>query len=140
MNDRNLVRGFFLATFALAFGLNALRYGIGTFSRAGPGLFPLMVSSLLLLIAVITIVRSRFVKRLPLAINLKNIALLLTALCAFAIVSKLLNMTAGIVAMVFIAALAGSTYSNVRNVKVAAGLVVMAFAFHQFLGLNLHLY
>ena len=141
LNDRNLVRGLFLAAISLVFGLGALRYGIGGFSRAGPGLFPLMVSCLLMLIAVATIVRSRFVSPVPLNINLKNIALLLSALCAFALVSKLLNMTAGIVVLVFIAGLAGkAAYSIVRNLKIAAGLIAVAFAFQHLLGLNLPLY
>ena len=58
MNDRNLARGLFLIVISLAFGLQALRYPIGQFGRAGAGLFPLMVSSLLFLIGLITVVRS----------------------------------------------------------------------------------
>jgi hypothetical protein len=141
MIDRTLARGLFLAAIALVFGLGALQYSIGTFSRAGPGLFPLMVSGLLMLIAVITIVRSRFARDQPLNINPKNIGLLLLSLCAFALVSKFLNMTAGIVVMVFISSFAGSSaYSVMRNLKIAAGLVAVAFAFHRLLGLNLNLY
>ena len=44
MNDRNLVRGLFLMAISLTFGLASLRYQTGDFSRAGPGLFPLMVA------------------------------------------------------------------------------------------------
>ncbi|HEY9065529.1 MAG TPA: tripartite tricarboxylate transporter TctB family protein, partial [Burkholderiaceae bacterium] len=100
MKDQNLVRGLFLAAISLAFGLGALRYPLGDLARAGPGLFPFMVSGLLFVIAVVTIVRSRFVAPVPLNFSLKNIALLLFALCGFAVVSKLLNMTVGIVFMV----------------------------------------
>ena len=64
MNDRNLVRGLFLIAISLAFGLEALRYPIGNFSRAGAGLFPWIVSGLLFLIGIITVVRSRFETRL----------------------------------------------------------------------------
>jgi len=140
VNDQNLARGVFLAAIALAFGISALHYDIGTMNRAGPGMFPLMVSGLLLFIAIVTIVRSRFVERIPLAINAKNIALLLGSLCAFALVSKFVNMTLGIVVMVFLSAFAGSaSYSVMRNVKIAAGLVAVAFAFQKLLGLNLPL-
>jgi hypothetical protein len=66
MNDRNLVRGLFLMAISLAFGLTSLRCPIGQFSRAGPGLFPLLVSCLLFLIGLITVVRSRFVERVHL--------------------------------------------------------------------------
>jgi hypothetical protein len=140
MNDRNLVRGLFLMAISLAFGLQALRYPIGQFSRAGAGLFPLMVSSLLFLIGLITVVRSRFDERVHLTFNLKNIALVLGSLCGFAVVSQHLNMIAGIVFMVFCSALAGTSYSVMRNLKISAGLIAVAFAFQKLLGFNLPLY
>jgi hypothetical protein len=134
------MRGVFLIAIALAFGLQALRYPIGQFSRAGAGLFPLMVSGLLLVIGLITAVRSRFEERVALHFNLKNIAIILTSLCGFALISAYLDMIAGIVFMVFFSAFAGSSYSVVRNLKVSAGLIAMAFAFQKLLGLNLPLY
>lgn len=139
MIDRNLARGLFLCAIALTFGLTALRYGIGTLSHAGPGLFPLMVSGLLLLIGALTVVRSRFVEKVPMHFQARNITILLLALCAFALVSRLLNMTLGIVAMVLIAAYAGSTRSLPRSLKIAAGLIAVAFGFQKLLGLNLPL-
>ena len=140
MNDRNLVRGLFLAAISLAFGLGALRYPTGDFSRAGPGLFPLLVSCLLFAIALITIVRSRFVESVPLNFSLRNIGLLLLGLCGFAVISKLLDMMAGIVFMVFVASLAATSYSWKRNLQVAVGLIAVAFAFQKLLGLNLPLF
>jgi hypothetical protein len=141
MNDRNLVRGLVLIAISLAFGLQSLRYPIGQFSHAGAGLFPLMVSCLLLLIGAITVVRSHFVKRERLDFQMRNIAIILTSLFGFALISKFLNMTAGIVFMVFCAAFAGSaSYSMTRNLKIAAGLIAVAFAFQKLLGFNLPLY
>ena len=140
MNDRNLVRGLFLMAISLIFGLSSMRLSIGEFSRAGPGLFPLMVSGLLLLIALATIVRSRFVERVDIEFNIKNISIILASLCGFALVSHFINMILGILAMVFIASLAASTYSWRRNLKIAAGLLAIAFAFQKLLGFNLPLY
>jgi hypothetical protein len=141
MNDRNLVRGLFLMAISLAFGLTALRYPIGDFSRAGPGLFPLMVSSLLLLIGLITVIRSRFVEHVHLEFKYKNIAIILASLCGFALISELVNMIAGIVFMVFIASSAGTaSYSVMRNLKIAAGLIAVGLAFQKLLGFNLPLY
>jgi hypothetical protein len=141
MNDKNLVRGLFLLAIALAFGLESLRYPIGDFSSAGPGLFPLMVSSLLLLIGLITVARSRFVDSVHLEFNVKNIAIILASLCGFALISQHLNMIAGIVFVVFCASFAGtSSYSVSRNFKVAVGLVAVGLAFQQLLGFNLPLY
>lgn len=139
--DRNLGRGLFLGAIALAFGLSSLQYHLGNLSRAGPGLFPLMISGLLLLIAVVMIIKSRLVNRPePTDFQLKNISLLIGALCAFAVVSKVVNMTAGIAALVFIAGVAGSAkYSWQRNLKIAVCLIAVAFAFQKLLGLNLPL-
>lgn len=141
MNDRNLVRGLFLMAISLAFGLAALRYPIGHFARAGAGLFPLMVASLLFLIGVATVVRSRFVDRVHLEFNYRNISIIIGSLCGFALVSHFVNMIAGIVFMVFCAAFAGTaSYSVVRNLKIAAGLILMGLAFQKLLGFNLPLY
>ncbi|MDM0083886.1 tripartite tricarboxylate transporter TctB family protein [Variovorax sp. J31P179] len=139
--NRNLVRGLFLVAISLAFGLQALRYPIGDFSRAGPGLFPAMVSGILLVIGAATVVRSFFVERVRLSINFRNIAIILGSLCGLALLSTYVNMIAGIVFMVFFSALASSSgYSWVRNVKVSLGLVAMALALQKLLGLNLPLY
>src|ERR1035437_9163647 len=59
MNNLNFVRGLVLMAIALMFGLGSLNYTIGHFNRAGPGLFPLMVSCLLFLLGLITVACSR---------------------------------------------------------------------------------
>ncbi len=140
MNDRTLARGLFLVAISLFFGLWSLRYQIGSFSHAGPGLFPLLVSCLLLLIGVVSIVRSRFGEALPVEFHLKNISLVLASLCGFALISRFLNMTVAIVFMVFVSTLAGTSYSVVRNIKVCVGLFLIGFAMTRLLGVNLPLF
>jgi len=141
MNDRNLVRGLFILAISLTFGLASLGYPIGSFSRAGPGLFPLLMSCLLLLIGVITVVRSRFVERAHLEFKVKNIAIILASLCGFAVLSEYLNMIAGIAFMVFCASFAGTaSYSVMRNLKISGGLIAVALMFQKLLGFNLPLY
>ena len=140
MNDRNLLKGLLLIAIALAFGLQALRYPIGQFARAGPGLFPLLVSSLLLLLGLTIVVRSFLAERVRLNFNMRNIALVLGSLCGFALISTYLNMIAGITFMVFCATLAGTSYSVVRNLKIAGFLIAVALAFQKLLGLQLPLY
>ncbi|MGJ7510993.1 tripartite tricarboxylate transporter TctB family protein [Variovorax sp. GT1P44] len=138
--NRNLLRGLFLIAIALAFGLQALRYPIGDFSRAGPGLFPVVVSSLLLLVGIVTVVRSFFVDPVKMNLNFRNIAIIMASLCGLAVISTYVNMIAGIIFLVFCSTLAGSSYSWIRNVKISAGLLTMAFVLQKFLGLNLPLY
>lgn len=140
MNNRNLVKGIFLVAISLAFGLGSLRYPMGSFARAGPGLFPLLVSSLLFLVGAAVVVRALLSERVPITFNVKNIALILASLCGFALISLHVNMIAGIVFMVFCASLAGTSYSVVRNLKIAGVLIAVAFAFQRFLGLQLPLY
>jgi hypothetical protein len=137
--DRTLVRGLFLIAISLIFGIGSLRYRIGEFKSAGPGLFPLLVSSLLLLIGLITVVRSRFVEHERVDLNFKNIALVLASMVGFVLLSQSVNMMAGIVFMVFCVTVAGTSYSVVRNLKIAAGLIGVAWALHELLGLNLPL-
>jgi hypothetical protein len=139
MVDKNLVRGLFLTAIALAFGLTSLNYSVGKFSNAGPGLFPLIVSSLLLMVGVSTIIRSRFDEKKPLDFNLRNISIILGSLGGFALVSHFINMVAGIVTLVFLSGFAAREYSIPRNLKIAAGLIAVAFGFQKLLGLNLPL-
>jgi len=141
MSNRNFVRGLFLMAIALLFGLVALsNYSVGVLSRSGPGLFPLMVSSFLFLVGLLSVVRSHFVDAVPLSYNVKNIAIILLSLIGFALLSEHINMILGIVFLVFCSTFAGTSYSVLRNIKISLGLIAVAFAFKNLLGLNLPLY
>ncbi len=140
MINRNLARGVFLVAISLLFGVWSLRYQIGAFSHAGPGLFPLLVSCLLFLIGVITVLRSHFVAAVPMEFNYKNVGIVLASLVGFALISKYVDMTAGIFFMVFCSTVAGTPYSVVRNLKICAGLLAIAFAMSRLLGVNLPLF
>jgi len=139
MKDRALARGLYLIAIALVFGLGSLRYRVGEFRQAGPGLFPLLVSGLLLLLGVITVVRSRFVKPERLDFNFKNLALVLAGMVGLVLLSEHLNMMVAIAFMVFCVTFAGTSYSVVRNLKITAGLIAIAWMLHELLGLNLPL-
>jgi hypothetical protein len=140
MNNQNLLRGVFLVAISIVFGVWSLRYQIGAFSHAGPGLFPLLVSGVLLLIGIATVVRARFVAPIPMAFNVRNIAIVLASLCGFAFISEHANMILGILFLVFCSTYAGTSYSWVRNVKISAVLIAIAFAMSKLLGVNLPLY
>jgi len=140
MNDRNLWRGLLLSAVAVAFGAAAARYPLGDLTHVGSGLFPLMISGLLLLVGVTMMARSLFVERQPIDFRLRNIAIILASLCGFTVISHFVNMIAGIVFLVFSSGIAASSYSWQRNLKISVVLILIAFAFRNFLGLNLPLY
>ena len=138
--NRVLVRGLVLMGIALLFGLNSFRYQLGDLSRAGPGLFPLIVSSILFLIGAITVLTTRFMPREKLDYSVRNITIILLSFVGFALISQFINMLVAIVFLAFFSTLAGTSYSLMRNLKIAIGLVIVAFAFRDLLGLNLPLY
>ena len=139
MLNQNVARGVFLAVVALFFASNALRYPIGDLAHAGPGLFPLLICVPLLIIAGAIIWQARLSAPVPLQFNPKNIVLIMASLVGFVVASEYVNAIAGIVVLVFIAGFAGTNYSWVRNIKIALGLIVVAYVFQRFLGLNLRL-
>jgi len=140
MNDRNLLKGIFLMAIALLFGVGALKYNVGRLERAGPGFFPLMVSSILFSLGLFMVVRSRFTEKAALYFNLRNLAIVLGSLAAFAFLSHWLNMIAGIIGLVFLSGFAGKSYSIRRNLAISAVLIGIAFTFQKGLGLQLPLY
>lgn len=125
---------------AVGFGLPSVNYSLGSLGRAGPGMFPFIVSCMLFVVGVITVVRARLVKPVPLNFQVRNISIILGSLCGFALLSHYLNMIVGIVFMVFCSGFASTTYSVARNLKIAAVLVLIALAFQKLLGVNLPLY
>jgi len=140
MNNLNLVKGLFLVALSLLFGLGALNYPLGTFDRAGPGMFPLMASSLLFVLGLIIAVRSFVVEKLVIHFNAKNIGIILVSLCGFALLAEYVSMILGIIFMVFVSSIAGISYSVVRNIKISVSLVLIALAFQKLLGVQLPLY
>lgn len=140
MNNQNLLRGLFLMAVALAFGLGSLNYTVGTFSRAGPGMFPLLVSGLLFLIGLLSVIRSFLAEKVPIDVKFKNLLIIIGSLCGFALISHYVNMSVATVFLVFLSGLAAPPYSVMRNLKIAVGLLLVAVVFQKLLGLNLPLY
>jgi hypothetical protein len=140
MNNKDLLGGLLLIAIALFFGVQSLQYSLGQLNHMGPGLFPLAVSIVVLLIGILNVIRSRFVERVPVSFNLRSIAAIIGALVAFVTLSEFVNMILGIIALVFCATIGGSSYSVRRNIGITAGLIVIAFGFQKLFQLDLPLY
>ncbi|MCA0240518.1 MAG: tripartite tricarboxylate transporter TctB family protein [Proteobacteria bacterium] len=139
MLNQNLMRGVALIAIALFFGVPAAGYPLGSFARAGAGLFPLMISVVLGLIGLAMVVKSRFIAPEAMHFNVRNMAIILASLIGFVLIADHLKMLLAVVYLVFVSALAGDGYSWRRNLKISAVLIAIAFAFRYFLGLQLPL-
>lgn len=137
MVSRSLARAVVLGIFAAVFLTGGLGYPIGELSRPGPGLFPIVVSSLLLVIATVMGFEARGNSAEALHFNIKNIAIVLAALIAFVIAARSVGGAIAIILLVFISAIAGRDYSWKRNAVVVAVLIVVALAFQKLLDLPL---
>jgi Tripartite tricarboxylate transporter TctB family len=140
MVNQNTGRGLLLAAVALLFLVQAPHYTVGSLSRPGPGLFPVIVASSLLLIGIAIVVRSHFIEAVPLDFRVRNIALIAASLIGFALVSEYVNMIAGIAVMVTMASLASEDFSIPRTAVIAVALCLIAFAMKKGLGVQLPLY
>jgi hypothetical protein len=138
--NQNVGKGILLIAVSLFFLVQAPQLTIGSLNRPGPGLFPVMMASGLLLLALIMLVRSRLIDPIPLDFHFKNILLIACALLSFALISEFVNMLAGIVVMAFIACYASDDFSIRRTAVIAGALCLMAFAMKRFLGVQLPLY
>jgi len=116
-----------------------MTYSIGKLGKAGPGMFPLIVSGMLFIVGLVTVIRSYFAEPVAFNYNLKNIIIVLVGLVGFTLISQHLNMIVAIVFLVFCTAYAAPSFTVVRNIKIAACLIAIAFAFKYLLGLNLPL-
>ena len=83
MKNELLIRGIVLIAISLFFGIPATSYQVGTFSRAGPGLFPLLVSCIVGLIGLVMVVRAWFEKSAAMTFNFRNILIVLASLVGF---------------------------------------------------------
>ncbi|MFB0487847.1 hypothetical protein ABIE45_000433 [Methylobacterium sp. OAE515] len=137
MANQNTVRGVVLSAIALCFGVTALRYPIGSFAHAGAGLFPLLVSSLLLLLGLVTLVKARFEPAKPIHFAWRNIGIILLGLVAFVAAAKVASIVLGIVLLVLVSSLAATSFSWKRVLAISVALIAVALAFQKLLGLNL---
>lgn len=140
MVNQNTGRGLLLAAVALLFLVQAPRYPMGSLSKPGSGLFPVMVAGALLIIGIAIVVRSHFIEAAPLDFRVRNIALIAAGLVSFALVSQYVNMLAGIAVMVTMASLASDDFSIPRTAAITVGLCFIAVAMKKALGIQLPLY
>jgi hypothetical protein len=138
MNNRNLIRGIFLMAVSLVFGLGSFRYSIGALGHAGPGLFPLLVSSVLFIMGLATAVRAFFVDPIRIPMQFRSVTIVLVSLIGYAFISTYAGMLVGTVFMTFCSGF-GGVFSWKRSTIISVGLILIALALQYGLGLNMPL-
>jgi Tripartite tricarboxylate transporter TctB family len=136
--NQNTGRGLLLAGVALLFLFQATRYTIGNLREPGPGLLPVIVAGILLVIGIAIVVRSHFSEAVPLDFHVRNIALIAASLVGFPLVSEYVNMLVGIAVRVTMASLASDDFSMPRTAAII--LCLVAVAMKKGLGVQLPLY
>ena len=139
LNNRNLLRGVFLMVVALIFGVGAQHYPLGSLSRAGPGMFPTIVSGVLFLIGLTIAARAFFNQPERMALQFRSIVIILVSLAGFAFISTYAGMLVATVFMTFCSAIAGVSYSWVRSAIISVCLIAIALVLQYGLGLNMPL-
>jgi Tripartite tricarboxylate transporter TctB family len=135
----HVLRSVALLAFAALFGWQASKLNLGTFSRAGPGLFPLMVCGLLALIAILMLIESRFEPYEAVSGSAKSIFFVIAGIIGFAFLAHW-SVIPAVLFLVFVSSFAGSDYSVVRCLQISAALIAIAAGFRYGLGVNLRLF
>ncbi|MCQ0986046.1 tripartite tricarboxylate transporter TctB family protein [Jiella marina] len=138
LKDRDLLSGLLFLAIGGAFALGALDLSIGTTRRMGPGYFPLMIGSLLVLIGVALIVKSVIHRRpVPLErLYFRPVAGLTLSICTFALLIERVGLVLTCIATVLVAGLASSETKWTENALIAVAMAVFAvLVFKLLLGL-----
>jgi|SRR5215204_637302 hypothetical protein len=118
--------GLFFIAVALGFILLARHYGTGNMHRMGPGLFPILVSTLLALLGLIIAVRSFAIDGPPVPrFHARPIIISLAAIALFGVALAHLGLMAAVAVLVLVGALASRESRPLETI----GLVVVLIAF-----------
>lgn len=121
-------RDFGIGAIYLALGLAgfiiARNYSFGTAGRMGPGYFPTVISSLLMVFGLVAVARGLFRDGAPVgAINWKGLFLVTLSVCAFGYLLERAGLVAALLALVLISAAASERFRP--EVRAMAGLVAL---------------
>jgi len=141
-SQKDLIAGAVFVAFGLAFAITAWSYDIGTALRMGPGYFPILLGSLLVLLGVGIAIEGRLRGAAPPAgpIPWRAIILLTAAVLFFGFTVRRLGLAPALFGAVLLAAFSSKRTTIVMAFVMAAGLsAVCILIFVELLGLPLPL-
>jgi hypothetical protein len=140
LTNKNLLQGILLVGIATFFLYQAMKLPFGTFVRAGPGLFPIVIGSMLFLIAIAILVKAFLIPSEKIQFKFKGITIITVSLILFASISEHFNMLTGIIAMVLCSSFASSNFNILRSLKIGASLALIAYGMQRLFGFQLPLF
>lgn len=126
--NADLLSGAILVVLGVATAIyTVMSYKLGTFSRMGPGMFPLMVGVLIAGLGLLVLVPALWRPTAMPIIRLREFCSVIAGILAFAALIEPVGFVPAIVVLTFIAALAEHPYRAGRTLMVAVGLSIVAF-------------
>ena len=136
-------KDFWAGILFIAFGIGAVLissdYPMGTAGRMGPGYFPMVLGGLLVLIGLITLGRSFFIKGEPIGkVPVKEIILVMAAVLLFAFTVRGAGLVPAVFVLILLSSYASSKFRLFPMLAMATGSAVFCWiAFVYLLGLPL---
>jgi len=138
--NRKLITGLLYIAISAVFFIGGLGYQFNSVDNPGPALFPMSVSTILFVLGIASIIQSLASAEPIDTLHVGNIATIVLGLVGFAVAIEYTNIIVGTVVLVGVTSLSASTSSVSKNIKLTVGLVLVAVAFKELLGLGLPLW
>jgi hypothetical protein len=124
---RDVVAGGLLVVVGAGISIHsAVSYDMGTMRMMGAGLFPTVLGGILAVLGIVIAVTGRNVRGSEEPFDLRSFAAILASLAAFVFVARSFGMAPGIVALVFVAALAAGHLSLLGKVMLSLAMVAIS--------------
>jgi hypothetical protein len=138
-NSRDFWTGLIYIFFGSSAILIARDYGMGTAIKMGPAYFPTILGGLLLLIGVISVIRSFIVAGIPIgAFAFKGLAMVTVSVVAFGFVVRGLGLAIALPLLIIISARGSTRFRWRPTLLMAAGMTIFCvFVFLKGLGIPL---
>ncbi len=139
---KDLVSGLLFLVIGLVVVVDAQSHAMGTLLRMGPGYYPTLVGSLIVLVGGTLVVKSWLQGGTPVpVIAWRAMALLTTGIVVFALTLDRLGLVISTVLLIFISRLASRPFKPVSTAVLAAAMAVLAaLVFWWFLRLPVELW
>lgn len=139
---RDFWTGIWYAAFGSATVLTGSEYGLGTATRMGPGYFPVMLGSLLVVIGIVSLIRSFLRRGEPIGkFALKQAALILGSVLLFGLLVRPAGLVIALIVLVVGASFASEKFNFKTALLLSAGLVAFSsLVFVKGLGVPLPLF